>query len=154
MSANKNKEAMFRISEIRKISHFENDFHDYGLKEKDIKNITFKLNLELDIDCDNSKISQRVKCTFHNDNNDEQRLFGIETITSFILKNFNNVVTKKDCDEYNLPDGLVELFLDISMSHTRGMLAALNTNSIYQKTVLPLIDPKEILKNSNIQKVG
>lgn len=113
------------------------------------------LSLILDlIDCEKNKISQRVKCTFHNDNNDQQRLFGIETITSFILKNFDIVVAKKYCDEHNLPDGLLELFLDISISHTRGMLAALNTNAIYQKTVLPLIDPKEILKNSNIQKVG
>lgn len=42
-----NKKVMFKISEIRKVSHFENDFHDYRLKEKDLKSIAFKLNLGL-----------------------------------------------------------------------------------------------------------
>ncbi len=146
------KDIQFKITDIRKINHFENDFEKYEIDENELKNINFKLNLGLHFDPEKNKISFRIKCTFAGQKNVQNDLFGIETITGFVLKNFNEIVTVDEFDEYQIHNEIIEFFLTLSLAHTRGMLAALNTNPKYQNIILPFVNAKDVLKNAEIPK--
>ena len=137
----------FRIEEIRKISHFENNFLDLGFKKTDLKKFNFEILLGLGIDGDEGNISQIIKTRFFiKVGVDEKDLFGLESLHKYKIKDFKSLFGSKSCDKYQIPDNLMTTFLGISISGTRSMLAVLNTVPEYSKIFLPPINPLKLLE--------
>ena len=140
----------YRIAEIKKLSHYENDFLENGLKPSDLKNIKFEISVNLSIDRNDGIISFKIEihCNcFSDEKNIKIKLFGIETLHRYKIRNFNKLFRKKDSDIYKIPDLLMLNFLNFSISDTRGMIAALNTTPEYSKIILPPVYTKDILKS-------
>ena len=72
-------------------------------------------------------------------------LFGIEALHSFKIKNFSNVIPARSNDVYQLPNEMMLLFLNISISGMRGMIALLNTKPEYCELVFPIINTQKLL---------
>ncbi|MGD9900292.1 MAG: hypothetical protein AB7T22_14305 [Calditrichaceae bacterium] len=146
MKEKKPQKIEFKIVEIKKISHFENDFSDYGLDADDV--ITSKMEIGLNLNIDGPKgtlaFNIKVKC-FHRLEENNFLLFGIESMYKYRIKNLNKLFKDKAEDKYNFPDNLMSTLLNLAISGTRGMLAALNTTPAYQNIFLPIINPKTLL---------
>jgi len=142
------KKIQYRIAEIKKLSHYENDFSANGLKPGDLKNINFVISVSLSIDRNDGIMSFKIEihcyCIYGEKN---IKLFGIETLHKYKIKYFNKLFRKKDSDIYKIPDLLILNLLNSSISDTRGMIAALNTTPEYRKIILPPINTKDILKS-------
>lgn len=147
-AVNKNKPKIyFNIDSIRKISHFENNFRDFGLDKTNLDQYKFNFNVGLRINSEEGSITYQIKVSFHIEIDSEKYdLFGIETAHKFIIKDFKKLFSKSDCDEFSIPDDLMTNVLSISISGTRSMLAALNSTPEYTKILVPPIDPKDVLE--------
>ena len=118
-----------------------------GLSRKDIKNGTVKLNVGHKVDQAKNSVSILLNVIFKSKKNDKEfDLFGIESVHSFQIKGISKLLSA-DKTKINIPDDFMLAFLNISISGTRGMLAILNANPDYASIILPLIDPKSLLKD-------
>lgn len=138
----------YRIAEIKKLRHCENDYHNFGLTESDIKRSKFGLGISLGIEGENGFLSFKIKAHFLCPHQDKEiELFGLESLFKFQIKEFKKHFLKKSPDEFSIPDPLMLNLLNIAISGTRGMLAVLNTNPSYINYTLPLLNPVQILKS-------
>jgi len=138
----------FKIDSIKKISFYEKDFKEYNLTSSDVSKGTVKLAVSVNINISNGIISFTINADFHpKPPHDNFSLFGIESLFSFKVKDFKNVFDQKDKDKFKIPDSFMNEILNIAISGTRGMLAALISNPSYSKVILPIIDTKQILSS-------
>lgn len=141
------KKIHFKIDSIRKINHFENHFLDLDLEKSILKKHKFNFGVRFKIDDKNGTIEVQIQTNFYIDVDSKKiNLFGIESSHKFKIKEFNKYILIPECDEYDIPDGLMITFLGIAISGTRSMLATMNSTPEYNKLLLPLINPADILK--------
>ena len=137
----------YRIAEIKQISFYEKDFTELGLNGKDILNGKMNVSTNFKIDGEKGIISFHIKVNFFKEvETKETKLFGIESLYRFQIKNFDKVIKTKT-DQFTIPDPLMITFLNISFSGTRGMLITLITNPIYKNLYLPVIDTYRVLES-------
>jgi len=138
----------FQIHNIDKIEYHEIDFNEYGLTSNDIKNSKFKFGIHLKFNEDEETIAQNIKViAYYPSGKKELELYGIEAVFQYKIKNFLKIF-KHDIDNtYNIPDPFMAMLLGISISGTRGMLVSLNQTTEYKNIILPLFDPKRIIKD-------
>ncbi len=138
----------FRIVEIKKVSYFQNDFSELGLTKLEIKKGEVALATRFDVSEKEKCVSISIKTNFFV-RKDEKRfdLFGIETSHKFEIRNFHKIFFDSVNKKYNIPDKIMPVFLNISISGTRGMLAALCSNPAYSKIILPIINPIDLLNS-------
>jgi len=142
----------FRIVEIKKLNHFENDFHEFGLQEDDLNDVGIELTHGLAASPGEDAVIVKLTITYLNNKNTDQKLFGITTNTKFEIKDLQKKYVDKKANALNLPIKIIHTVLSISISSVRGILAALNTNPAYQKMILPIINPSELVKSNNVEK--
>ncbi|MDX9815789.1 MAG: hypothetical protein RBT06_02480 [Smithellaceae bacterium] len=146
----------FKIDEIKKTKHFENDFREYGLNQQDIKNGKINLNIGLGFDQKKELVFFNIKVNcFSMDG--KHLLFGIETLFKYKIVDLNKLYRSEETKSYQIPDHFMNTLLGAAISGTRGMLAALNTTPEYQKIFLPMIQADQLikdLKNQNQGKAG
>ena len=142
----KNQTIEFRITEIKKISYFQNDFSVYGLVKSDISKGEVSLSINFQLVEEVESVAVYVNTNF-SVNKDEKRieLFGIETIHTFAIRNIKNKFYDEKYKNYDIPDNILLTFLNMSVSGTRGMLVALCSNPAYSNIILPIINPFDLL---------
>ena len=131
----------YKIFEIRKISHFENDYKDFNISEKDVAPGKFETNYGINFP-GNDIIDFRVKVNFYSSKDIQNKLFGIDAIYKFKVRNLEHKFKIKE--GYRIPDGLMHTIIEMTMSGVRGMLSVLNTISIYKRIILQPVNAKEI----------
>ena len=136
----------FRIDEIKKISHFEKDFKDYGLKADEIKEGKMNLNIGLGFDQKNELAIINIKVNCHTKDG-KYLLFGIETIFKYKIMNLNKNYRNEKIQSYQLPKALMNILVGAAISGTRGMMAALNITPEYQKIYLPIIPTQKLIED-------
>lgn len=142
------KKIHFKIDSIRKINHFENHFLDLDLEKSILKKHRYDFGVRFKIDEKHGTIELQIKTNFYLDVDSKKiNLFGIESSHKFKIKEFKKHISLPECDEYDIPDGLMSTFLGIAISGTRSMLAAMNSTPEYNKLLLPPINPVDILKS-------
>lgn len=136
----------FRIEELRKIRYFENNHEDYGITEKiDLASIKVDAGFEISEELESLVI--KLKVVFLKSPEEEnQQLFGIETLSRYRIKDFKKYFKEGD-KTFGFPEKALIHFIALSISSTRGMLAVLNTNPAYQHMILPPLDPKPFIEN-------
>lgn len=142
----KDKLVSYKLSEIRKKSYFQKSLEELGLSKSSIKKGQAKIGTQLTVRKKDSSvvIGLDVRFTAKKDERDIE-LFGIETEHIFHIKNVNDLFAEENENEINIPKSLVLAFLNVSVSGTRGMLVALNSNPDYAKIYLPLVDHLKIV---------
>lgn len=142
--SNKEKVVQYKIVEIRKKSHFENDFYQYGLTPDDVKSGKMNISLNLTFNQDKETIDYSIKILcFINDQ--KHPLFGIESVYTFAIMDMNTEFRKEESREYEFPEGLIITLAQIAISGTRGMLAVLNTTPEYRNIYLPVVHADKLL---------
>ena len=152
---NKKIQLQFRLIEVKKLSYFENNLEDFEFKDKiDINKLPFQLGVLFSVNDKNGTIEIILKLTYYYNYNDKKYdLFGLNSSHKFEIKDFISTFDKNEKNEYFIPDQITANFLGMSISGTRGMLAVLNTNHHYNKIILPLINPSDVLKSGKKQKL-
>ncbi len=136
----------FRITSIKKLRYFQNEYSMFGLDLGDIKRGFVKLKAHMKIEKQKGILSIFLNVNFStNKEQKEYELFGIETVHSFQLRNFSKLYVVAETDTFEIPDELMILFINVSVSGTRGMLVALNTIQDYSNIILPVIYPGDLL---------
>ena len=131
---------------MKKVSHFENDFSEYGLKSLNLRKTGFQLGIHLGIRADEELITHKIETiAMHKEGKKENELFGIGAIFAYKIKNFENLFPKNRKNQYGIPDELVIMLLGMSISGIRGMLIGSNTKPEYNKIILPPINTKQLL---------
>lgn len=154
MSENEKKiNIQYKIIGIRKISHFENDYKEFDLAEKDVVPGNFELKYGINFP-GNNNIDFKVNAVFYSTKNKRINLFGIEAVYIFKIRNLEqNFKLEKG---YRIPDELMHTIVDMTMSGIRGMLSVLNTIPLYKKIILQPVNTKEIclrLSPQNLSKI-
>lgn len=144
-SKNKKVNILFKIVEAKKISYYENDLSDLGLKDKKYNNSTVDYGVASQIDEERGKIQIKFIAKFYL-KEDEKKLdlFGVETVHGFKIQNFKKVILKVK-NQYKIPDSLMLTFLNLSVSGSRGMLAILNSKPEFSNIFFPIINTKGLL---------
>ncbi len=137
----------YKLAEIKKIYHYERDFAEYGLAKKDIARGRFEVSINLGLDGVKGMVTFKIKADYAHPLGEENiQLFGIITSFNFKIKYFKRTFKTEAPDKYNIPNPIMINFLDIALSGTRGMLAALNTNPSYANFYLPVMDHIKLIK--------
>ena len=100
----------FKIMEIKKISHFEKDFQQYGLSSSDVRDGSMNLNLGLSFDQKNELAIFNIKINCHTLDN-KYLLFGIESVFKYKIKGINENFRNDDIQSYQLPKPLMSVLV-------------------------------------------
>ena len=153
MDEKKSIEVSFKIEEIKKISHSEINFKEYGIKSSEVSNGDYNVSIGIKFEVEESTIEILVNSRYHlkNGENEDINLFELNNSYIFKIKNFKKVfnVKKRDENDYdiNIPDEFIANLLNISIAGARGMQAVLNTVPEYKKLYIPLLNTMEIIKD-------
>jgi len=144
-----------KIENIKKIDYSEKSHLIFENGTVVLDDASIGLLTALNFSAQEKYIDVILKVDFYK-NISEKRydLFSIKTSNIFKILNYNEVIHKDSDEKFTVPNGLMRLLFDVSISNTRGMLAVLNTKPEYSKLVLPLFGQnkiKSILK-ANLNK--
>jgi len=146
MEKKKKTQIQFKIVKIKKLSYYENNLQQLGLKEKKIKNSNVDYGASLSIDGKTGTVSFTTIAKFYVEKQTKRfDLFGIEALHSFRIRNFSDVIPSLNSDEFKIPNDIMHLFLNISISGMRGMIALLNTKPEYCELVFPIVNTEKLL---------
>ncbi|HEX9652153.1 MAG TPA: hypothetical protein VGA99_00450 [bacterium] len=135
------KTIQYKIAEIKKLAHYENDFREFGLNENELEPMQVQFTMKTIRDESPNSISIYMKVDFL-DKEQRFNLFGLTCIYRFEIKGLEIKFTKEGT--FQLPKEATRQFLSLIISGVRGMLVAVNTTPEYHKILLPLIDPDDL----------
>lgn len=141
----KQRKVSFKMHEMKKVHHYENDYAAYKLKEKDIKNPSVEFEFQVIIDGEAGTITLGISASFFHPK-PKVDLFGIKTLHTYKIYNLNRFASGEK--EFKIPDPLMLMLISSAISATRGMLAALNTTPAYRKIYLPFLDARQVLNTA------
>lgn len=100
--------------------------------------INFKLGLELNVDRTNKMVSVQCPVEIYSDDTHKELLGSIQTKGEYIIENFADVF---DQAKNQLPFGIIVNLAGVTYSTTRGMLCLLSKGTVFEKAIIPIIDP-------------
>jgi len=130
------KNPLFQISSIKLVSFYQNIID--GLD--DLKSSSVHLEFKFGTNLEKSIISTFTQVDF---NHEGKNFLGIAVVHHFKLKD-GKLLEKCTPEKLDLPSTFLRSLLNISVSGTRGFLAAINTNRPYNKFYMPLVNIKAI----------
>jgi len=144
------RQITYKILEVRKLSHFENDPSELNVSRDDLqKPVHFTINTSISVDSENSTISLKANAVFFIEkNNIKIDLFGLTAIYKFHLSDFKKNFLKED-NNVAVPEQILIIFANILISGIRGMFAALNTRPEYSHIMLPPMNPASVIKKKS-----
>ena len=148
MEKKKITQIQYKIVKIKKLSYYENDLQKLGIKEKKIKNSNVDYGASMVIEHKTGTVSFTTIAKFYVEKQTKRiDLFGIETLHSFRIRNFSDVIPSLNNNEFQIPNNIMQLFLNISISGMRGMIALLNTKPEYCELVFPIVNTEKLLED-------
>jgi len=118
--------------------NYNNIGHGIGLAHKlSLKNNLFFIKVNVDILLRKSTRDKNPKT-----------LGNLTTEFIFKVKNLRNLVKKDKDGKIGIPQELFDTFNNISLSTSRGILHCKLSNSFLHKLVMPIINPKSLIKKN------
>lgn len=137
-----------QIKNIERLTFFEKDINELGIKKEDIKKGSASLDVKSKIDKKNNTLSFFVDVRFFVYKRKKKIEFlGITTLHVFEIMDLMNIITKDEKNRMTLPNNLMLLLIDSIMSCTRGILIASKTHSEYKDLFLPMLSPRLIFED-------
>jgi len=132
----KNVRVYFQISSIKLVSFYQNLIDDLD----ELKSSSVHFEFKFGTNHEKSLVSAFTQVDF---NHEGKNFLGIAVVHHFKLKD-SKLLKKCTPEKLDLPSTFLRSLLNISISGTRGFLAAINTNSPFNKFYMPLINVKAI----------
>ena len=132
---------------IKKIKEEEYFFRNQEISNFSEKNLAIGYSLGFEFDLGNELFSVLLRIIYNYTDDQKQKtdLIRFITTTRFHVKGLDKILKAED-DNFNLPDFYMMTFVSTAWSSTRGMLAYKLAGTFLSDYYLPLIDPKEFLK--------
>ncbi len=111
-------------------------------------NLKFGLGFQFDIDADNEIFKLSTKVNYVIDGYEEDFLNFSNTIT-FKISNLKNAFINEEGDHIKINDDLIVSLAAVCIGTTRGLLAANTKGSDWAKYPVPILDPKQVVKQMN-----
>lgn len=127
------------------------NFSQYALenkKEIPFEGYEFQFKFNMGIDQQNKQCSVTFNVELFEKKSEMEKiqLVDLQSFILFTIVNFEEIIIKKlDNVNYNIPDQLIILLAGISLSTSRGILAAKLDGSIYKNAIIPIMDPKSFI---------
>ena len=136
MSQEKNISVVWRIKSLDLVSFKAEDVNP--AKTINADKIQFQLGLELHVDSSEKKVTVQCPVEIYSDDTLKELLGSIHTKGEYIIENFGDIVNKSN---NQLPFGVVLSLTGVTYSSTRGMLCLLSKGTVFEKAIIPIIDP-------------
>lgn len=146
----KSKEVKFRLIKIREISFSCNDFPVESDVQFNEENLIVNIGLQLKPNLEDDTFSVRLLAKYLlKKESDLILLLSFETETIFkILHLADHIIFSKNKNEFTTDNNLLLTFTSIAIGSLRGMLVAKTSGTLLNNFPLPLVNPADILKNS------
>ncbi len=145
---NKTTVINYRIAGIKLVKYFENESKSIDTS-KELKESSFALGINFKVEDEKNLVSIILECTFKENPNDKDNLFGIRTSSQFQIKDLDNFRRSADRTKFDLPYAFIKDISGQALSHMRGILAV-STSPVYKNINIPLIDIDELLKRAKV----
>lgn len=153
MGKKKKPKIQYRINEIKKISHFENDFGDLGLKQKDLEGGSVKIFLQMIVNEKTNLIKFKSEAIFFVKIKEKEiDLFGATTMNKFEIKDMLNVFERDDKNQLIIPEDFIKILLNIVVGSLRGIISMSRTNKEYSRIYLPVLNLQDLFKSIQTTK--
>ena len=148
MSKKKKPKIQYRINEIKRISHFENNARDLGLEKKDVDTGLVRINLEILVNEKNNLVKFKAEVVFFVKTDEKEiDLFGVTTMNKFEIKNMANVFERNNNNKLIIPEDFMKIMLNVIIGNARGILSVSNTNEEYLRIYLPPVNLQTLLQS-------
>jgi hypothetical protein len=149
MNPQKNFSIIWRIKSLDLVSFKSEDVDPNNIIESD--KINFKLGLEVNVQNDQKKVSIQCPVEIYSDEKHNHLIGSIHTKGEYIIENFSEIISSNN---NQLPLGVIISLVGVTYSSTRGMLCLLSKGTIFEKAIIPIIDPSVFFKKENsLEKV-
>ena len=136
MNPAKNINVTWRIKSIDLMSFKAEDVDPTKTFNPD--KINFMLGLELNVDNEAKKVTIQCPVEIYSDETHKELLGSIQTKGEYIIENFAEIIEKTS---NQLPFGIIASLTGITYSTTRGMLCLLSKGTVFEKAIIPILDP-------------
>jgi hypothetical protein len=136
----------FRLKSFEILSYsFEKPETDF-----DEEKIGYQVQFLPGIDEEDKSFFIKMKVDIKAEENSDDNLGSITTLTKYELSNLEKLTNKEE-EHVVLPKNLAVTLLSITLSTTRGALAAKSEGNILSKFIMPLINPEEMYESSPLK---
>lgn len=140
MTKKKKKQIEFGLDSFNILSFYLDD----EISDVDENNVGYSIQFRQEMSRKDSIFSILLKVNAQEGEDAEEPLAKIETRTSFIIQDIDQLI---DGDSVNIPNHLAVTLLSISLSTTRGAIAAKTEEHLLKNHPLPLINPKQMYED-------
>jgi len=136
---------------ITKIKEEEFIFKNEEIKKFDPGRLSIGFNLRFNWDYEKENFFVRLTVVYkYKIENENVELVSFTSTTGFLIKGLKDMlVTDENKTNFKLPDNLMLTCISTAVSSSRGMLAYKLAGTFLANYYLPLIDPKNFLKQKN-----
>lgn len=134
----------------------ESEFLIKNEENIDLSKINFHFEYDFEIRLAEETFSVNITGIFHPINEAKNELVRLKVTTVFKINDLERFTPGVDSEglvhRYNLPKEFVESVFGISFSHLRAIFAMRTSGTIYDKLIIPLVNPSQILENNQIRQ--
>ena len=129
---------------IKDISTLEFSVKNLQLNLTELKeNLIFKVTPSFSLDVVSKVVDINTLIGIYFDKKKQNRICELLTSIKFGVKNIDSFIDKKDDNLVNLPDQFIQTLISISLSTSRGILAAKTEGTILNGIYLPVLNPSK-----------
>ena len=129
---------------IKDISTLEFSIKNLQLNLTELKeNLIFKVTPSFSLDVVSKVVDINTLIGIYFDKKKQNRICELLTSIKFGVKNIDSFIDKKDDNLVNLPDQFIQTLISISLSTSRGILAAKTEGTILNGIYLPVLNPSK-----------
>lgn len=139
---NQSQSVSIKVVSIREVQFSIDDNY-----KGDTADLKINLSATFNVDAPNDSIKVEVGSRFYSEKDQEVSLIDFRCVTDFgvsSLKEFERTRAEENAVT-NLPQELLTTLLSIAFSHARAMLAIKTAGTKYSDTLLPIINPNDII---------
>ena len=136
---------------ITKIKEEEFRLKDESIAKLDPKKLSIGFNIGFNWDYEKENFYVRLTVVYkYKIENENVELVRFTSTTGFLIKGLKDtLIVDENKTSFKLPDNLMLTCISAAISSSRGMLAYKLAGTILANYYLPLIDPKNFLKQKN-----
>lgn len=139
---NKIVSVSFKIIDIKLIKFSFESSVDKGQIGKE--DFTFEINFRYDTNVEKQTLNTFVLTKIFADQDKKLYLGQIETKMEFLLVNFDELVVIEN-DQVRIMTMALNIFISVSISTARGMIASKTSGTSLEKAYLPVINSQDVL---------
>ncbi len=142
------KDKEFNVEmQIRAIELLKESFNVPAVPKNSITTIKFNIRVESKADAANKLVFVIVHVEIGNE--DHSIVLGeISVSCIFEIINFDEVIRIEENGKFDIPPRLIETLNVVSISTTRGVMFSTFKGTFLHGAVLPILDPKQFITNS------